>query len=221
MNARLLAGLSVALMPLPSSAHCWEEAAQTFGHDPRLLAAMAVVESRLRPSIVSRPNRNGTWDIGIMQINSGELPGLAKRGISEKDLLEPCRNIREGARILREKIGRVGATWRAVGAYNAGEGGAPSRQAHYVRQVKDAYTRLLDQPLPAPTASGRPRARPPAAVDVPPRRGESAGRETTGEARREPAAVELVTVPPGPVPAADVPPAPSRREPEDPFVFHF
>ncbi|MVF24642.1 hypothetical protein EVC37_24025 [Methylocaldum sp. BRCS4] len=141
-----------------ATAFCWNEAAGAYGLDPRLLAAIGKVESGYNARAYRAPyaagNRNGTYDLGVMQINSQELPGLAAQGVTEESLLDdPCVNIFQGARILREKINRVGPTWRAVGAYNAGEKGSAKKQRQYARAVQVAYDELLDKPLPQPSTS--------------------------------------------------------------------
>ena len=162
-----------------SEAFCWIEAAEAYRVDAHLLAAIAKVESRYNPRAYRAPyaagNRNGTYDLGLMQINSRELPGLAGRGITEDVLLEdPCRNVYEGARILREKIDRVGPTWRAVGAYNAGEKGSQKKQRRYAQAVQIAYDDLLDKPLPlSPSAASTLRSPKPANPPAPPNRAAS------------------------------------------------
>jgi soluble lytic murein transglycosylase-like protein len=99
---------------------CWEEAAQRYGVSANLLYAIARVESNLNPNAVNRTHvqRTGSYDIGLMQINSGHLSALSRHGIRETDLFEPCTNIQVGAWLLSDLFSRQGATWDTVGAYN-------------------------------------------------------------------------------------------------------
>lgn len=101
--------------------NCWAAAAYRYNHPVELLYAIGGVESNHNPSAVSKPNKNGTYDIGMMQINSSWLPELASYGITERMLLEqPCTNIQVGAWILAQEVQRTGYTWYSIGAYNAG-----------------------------------------------------------------------------------------------------
>ena len=121
MRLAQLAGLAVlAIMPVWAWA-CWEDAAQRYGVPANLLYAMARVESNLNRKAVNRSHiqRTGSYDIGLMQINSSHLSTLSRYRIKEVDLFNPCTNIQVGAWLLADLFSRHGATWDAVGAYNA------------------------------------------------------------------------------------------------------
>lgn len=123
MALSVLAGVLVAA---PSWA-CWDEAAARYGLSSHLLYAIARTESGLNPAAVGR-NRDGSRDIGLMQINSSWLPTLAGHGIAEHHLFDACTSIHVGAWILADNVSRLGYTWEAVGAYNARS--APLRRAY-------------------------------------------------------------------------------------------
>lgn len=121
----------LALASLPAQA-CWEEAAQYYRVNPYLLYAIAKTESSLNPSAINR-NKNGSYDIGLMQINSSWLPTLRKYGVEEKDLYDPCTSIQVGAWILSQNMRRMGVTWEAVGAYAAV---SPEKRIQYAKKVQ-------------------------------------------------------------------------------------
>lgn len=119
--------------------HCFDSAAGRFMVDSSLLRAIAYTESRMNPKAIGPANRNGTYDIGLMQINSMHLNRLAKIGIEKNDLLDACVSIHVGALILAENISRYGYTWNAVGAYNAR---SIDKRIVYVNKVKSALSKF-------------------------------------------------------------------------------
>jgi soluble lytic murein transglycosylase-like protein len=108
--------VALSLFPITVLGFCFDEAGKEYGINPALLESIARVESNLNPKAINK-NINGTFDIGLMQINSGWLTSMS---VSAHDLLDDaCLNTMTGAWILRQCIDRHGYTWEAVGCYNA------------------------------------------------------------------------------------------------------
>lgn len=130
----VVAGTAAAVTPSPHTVNCtWESVADKYGLPPHLLYAIARQESSLNPRVVSAPNKNGSIDIGLMQINSAWLPTLAKRfGIGRSDLFRSCVNLDVGAWVLYENFQTFGYSWRAIGAYNAK---SEDKRLAYVKKV--------------------------------------------------------------------------------------
>ncbi|MGD7539537.1 type III secretion system invasion protein IagB [Salmonella enterica] len=101
-------------------ADCWLQAEKMFNIESELLYAIAQQESAMKPGAIGH-NRDGSTDLGLMQINSFHMKRLKKMGISEKQLLQdPCISVIVGASILSDMMKIYGYSWEAVGAYNAG-----------------------------------------------------------------------------------------------------
>lgn len=115
-------------------AFCFEEAAEKYNLSADLLKAMAWVESRLKTDAING-NSDGSYDYGLMQINSRWHEILGKEVWQRID--EPCLNVHVGAWILSGCIERYGRVWESVGCYNASGKG---KRASYVRKVMDALS---------------------------------------------------------------------------------
>ncbi|WP_322881623.1 transglycosylase SLT domain-containing protein [Pandoraea sputorum] len=135
--AAILIGLLGIGFSSTASADCWFKAGQQHNIDPLLLYSIAKVESSLNPKAFNR-NRNGTYDVGLMQINSSHLPWLSKVGITRESLVtDSCTSVMVGAQILSGFIAQYGYTWEAVGAYNAG--GRADRREHRQRYATKVW----------------------------------------------------------------------------------
>jgi len=135
----------------PAQAYCWSRAGQQHAIEPELLQAIAEVESGQRSGAMNY-NKDGTRDIGLMQINSSHLSRLGAQGITEQRLLdEPCLSVQVGASVLAGFVSLYGYNWTAVGAYNAGN--APGRQAARLRYAHKVWQRYQ---VLSPNALARP-----------------------------------------------------------------
>ncbi|MED9348937.1 lytic transglycosylase domain-containing protein, partial [Escherichia marmotae] len=106
---------------------CFENAGKLYNIDPRLLRAMAIVESKMKSNAI-RYNRNAkgdilTRDFGLMQINEKHIKNLKEQGIVKNEnelIIYPCLNIYVGASILEKHFSKCGVNWQCLGTYNAG-----------------------------------------------------------------------------------------------------
>jgi soluble lytic murein transglycosylase-like protein len=112
--------LLLLLLPFIGYCFCFEHAGAFYGVSPHLLWAIAKVESDFNPKAINR-NKNGTYDIGLMQINSSWFVYLKKHRINPSLLWDPCYNTYVGAMVLRHCIDTYGYNWRAVDCYNKGK----------------------------------------------------------------------------------------------------
>ncbi len=116
--ALFIATVGAAFAPR-ARADCWDVAANRYRLDPLLLYAIAQVESNL--DLAARNvNRNGTRDIGLMQIKPATARMLGYSG-SVKGLYDPETNIKYGMKYLAmaHELGG-GTTCGTILKYNAG-----------------------------------------------------------------------------------------------------
>lgn len=71
--------LPLFAVSMMAQATCWDEAARYFDLDPRLLTAIAQVESGMDPEAIN-VNTNGSYDVGLMQITVPIWRGCASSG---------------------------------------------------------------------------------------------------------------------------------------------
>lgn len=133
----LILAIAVFLeQPTPLQAFCFEEAGIYYDIAPQILWAIAKEESGFNPNAVNY-NPNGTYDFGLMQINSSWYRKLGP-GIWST-LSEPCTNVKVGAWILSKCISTYGYTWRAVGCYNSPGRVKASRYADKIYKILSTY----------------------------------------------------------------------------------
>ena len=120
-----------AVSARPADAFCYEEAGNRYGISPNLLYAISKGESSFNPIAINY-NTNGSYDYGLMQINSSWEPTLRKLGIPWGTLADPCTNVMVGAWVLSQCIRDYGYTWPAVGCYNSR---TPSKRDRYAAKI--------------------------------------------------------------------------------------
>lgn len=128
----------------PPTAECFRREAQSNGIDPYVLLAVLQTENG-RPGEMAR-NRNGSYDLGPMSINTVWIPTLAKRyQVSEEDLTrklasDGCANVSAAAWILGRKIAETGNVWEGVARFHST---TPAKQASYLRRVQGKLSEIL------------------------------------------------------------------------------
>jgi soluble lytic murein transglycosylase-like protein len=108
---------------------CFDEAGAMYAIHPDILRAIAKVESNYQVRAINW-NRNGTYDFGVMQINSNWAYALGME--RWKTLGDSCSNIKTGAMILSGCMKKYGYTWDAIGCYNSQ---TPDKRDKYARMV--------------------------------------------------------------------------------------
>ncbi|HDP0317327.1 TPA: transglycosylase SLT domain-containing protein [Salmonella enterica subsp. enterica serovar Concord] len=142
---RYLCGLLFFISFSGLAADCFDMAGRDAGIDPDLLRAIAWQETRLNYQVTGKNPVSG-YGMGLMQIDSQHLGYMRARGIDRELLLtDICTNIYSGTYFLALAFNRWGATWEAVGAYNAGFAMTQKqhkRRMNYARKVYRTYWKL-------------------------------------------------------------------------------
>lgn len=116
---------------------CINHAAQTFHVPAAIVVSVMKIENGWNGAAIK--NKNGTYDIGVMQINSSWLAQLKKFGITQNDLqFDPCINVHTATWILAKGLAR-GEGWQGVGNYHSA---TPIYNLKYRQKVKFAYDNM-------------------------------------------------------------------------------
>lgn len=131
MKLKLFCIITLLLAAFTADAEelCFQEAGVEYSISPQILKAIAKVESNFNPRAVNW-NKNGTYDFGVMQINSSWYYTLGKDWWMT--LGDPCSNIKGGAKILSGCMKKYGYSWEAIGCYNSQ---TPTKRDKYAMTV--------------------------------------------------------------------------------------
>jgi len=100
-----------------ANAFCFQAAGKAYDVNPVVLMAIAQAESNYDPAAINY-NSNGSYDFGLMQINSDWYFILGEQVWLR--LGEPCVNVYVAAWILKDNLLRLGNLEDALASYNAG-----------------------------------------------------------------------------------------------------
>ena len=112
------------LLTLPSiaQAFCFSQQEGIYGINSKLLQSIAETESNFNTKVIHK-NHDGSFDIGLMQINSSWIRPL---GLDRQRLIsDPCYNVSAGARILNTCVKNTdthGRLWVATTRYQRERG---------------------------------------------------------------------------------------------------
>lgn len=134
----LVALIAVGVARRDAYPFCFDEAGGMYGINPLILRSIAKVESNFAPGVINK-NSNGTFDVGLMQINTIWRPILGEE--RWKYLGDACYNTKAGAWILATCINKYGYNWKAIGCYNSQ---TPEKSEAYARKVF-GHLKLLER----------------------------------------------------------------------------
>ena len=102
---------------------------------------VSVIQTEKGRNGMAIKNKNGTYDLGIMQVNTSWVPKLAKHGINiESVQSDPCVNIQVGTWILAQGIARNDG-WQGVANYHSS---TPKHNQQYQERIKNTYSRYVE-----------------------------------------------------------------------------
>ena len=125
-------------------AACLFVAAQNYMVPPAVLLGIMQVEGG-QVGVQVGPNTNGSYDLGVMQINTLWVDELAKHWKVSKSTAKKwikddgCTNISVAAWILRQKINQTGSLSKGIAYYHSA---TPHLGSAYRRKVINAMNRM-------------------------------------------------------------------------------
>lgn len=117
--------------------YCINHAAESFHVPATMIVSVIKMEQGWNGAAIK--NKNGTYDLGVMQINSTWLTKLKQYGITREQLqYNPCINIEVGTWLLAKGLAR-NEGWRGVGNYHSS---TPRFNQRYRVRVSKIYENI-------------------------------------------------------------------------------
>lgn len=135
--------LNIVFLPFGFATTCWDKAGQTYGLDPWLLLSIALTESSFKEGIKSK-NTNGTYDLGLMQINTIHTKYFSEKfGLTQADLqYNSCAGVMAAGHLLKQSIQRYGYNIDGIGGYHSR---TPHLRKKYGNKVIKNYNQLVSK----------------------------------------------------------------------------
>lgn len=116
---------------------CINHAAITY-HVPATVI-LSVIKQENGRNGQATPNKNGTFDYGVMQINTIWVSKLARYGYTKSDLqYDACKNVEAGTWILAQGLAGGKTAWQGIGNYN-------SHTPKFNKRYSESISRHLDK----------------------------------------------------------------------------
>jgi soluble lytic murein transglycosylase-like protein len=126
------------LMVSDISLSCINTIAAQYRVPSKLIIAVLNIEQGKKG--LAKRNKNGSYDLGEMQINTRWWPMLYQYNITSNDVLyKPCTNLRVGVWILAKAISESNNLLDGVGNYNSH---TPIYNHLYTRKIREKYTAM-------------------------------------------------------------------------------
>lgn len=124
---------------------CARYASKHYDVSPFIVMSIISVEGGKKGTVSK--NSNGTYDLGVMQINTIHLPEI-KSNFPMVDWQvvtnEPCVNIGIGTWMLSKRIKEADNLWQGVGNYHSR---TPKYHRIYLNKIYRAYKKVLSKYL--------------------------------------------------------------------------
>lgn len=140
--ATLALGITI-ILPCSALPFCFEEAGAKYGIPPQLIWSISKLESGHNPFLINY-NTDGSYDYGMMQINTVNAEELRKAGIPWETLSDPCTNVMAGTWLLAKRIHEYGYNWKGIGAYHSK---TPAKRDRYARLVAKILSTIKERPV--------------------------------------------------------------------------
>jgi soluble lytic murein transglycosylase-like protein len=106
---------------------------------------LSVIKTENGRNGIAVKNKNGSYDLGVMQVNTAWLNTLKNKGITASQVKsDPCINVSVGTWILAQGLAN-GEGWKGVGNYNSYTQKYNQIYSKKVRNTYASYISVLER----------------------------------------------------------------------------